>query len=72
VAQGLQIGTDLTGVDLTQLLTRLAGAAKERADGTAVTASATPARAGNGTRTTRAVTAKAAPKQAEPPAETSD
>jgi len=72
VAQGLQIGTDLTGVDLTQLLTRLAGAAKERTDGTAVTASATPARAGNGTRTTRAVTAKAAPKQAEPPAETSD
>jgi len=46
--------------------------AKERTDGTAVTASATPARAGNGTRTTRAVTAKAAPKQAEPPAETSD
>jgi flotillin len=72
VAQGLQIGTDLTGVDLTQLLTRLAGAAKDRADGTAVTASATPARAGNGTRTTRAVTAKATPKQAEAPAETSD
>jgi flotillin len=33
VAQGLQLGTDLTGIDLTQLLTRLAGAAKESAGG---------------------------------------
>jgi hypothetical protein len=31
VAQGLQLGTDLTGIDLTQLLARLAGAAKESA-----------------------------------------
>jgi len=75
VAQGLQLGSDLTGVDLTQLLARLAGVAQERGDGAAAVAastSAAPARAGNGSRTTRAVTAKAAPKQAEPPAETSD
>jgi flotillin len=39
VAQGLQMGTDLTGVDLTQLLARLSGMAQDRANnGKAVTA----------------------------------
>ena len=30
VAQGLQLGTDLTGIDLSALLARLGGAAAER------------------------------------------
>src|SRR5690606_10825243 len=46
VAQGLQLGTDLTGVNLTQLLARLAQRSSERAeatvpDGRAVSAPAT-------------------------------
>jgi flotillin len=75
VAQGLQLGSDLTGVDLNQLLARLAGAAQERAEGAPAVAASTgaaPARAGNGSRTTRAVTAKATPKQASPAAETTE
>jgi flotillin len=43
VAQGIQMGTDLTGVDLTQLLAKLSGVAQERGNGTppkAVTADA--------------------------------
>jgi flotillin len=39
VAQGLQLGTDLTGVDLHALLSRLGGAAKP-ADGKAIERSA--------------------------------
>ena len=39
VAQGLQLGTDLTGVDLHALLARLGGAAKP-ADGKAIERSA--------------------------------
>jgi hypothetical protein len=40
VATGLQLGTDLTGVDLTQLLSRLAQRSKDGApdNGRAVTA----------------------------------
>ena len=65
VAQGLQLGTDLTGVDLTQLLARLSGVAGEQAGQSSQPTTAARPR-GNGR--TRAVTAKPipAPTQAEP------
>jgi flotillin len=64
VAQGLQLGTDLTGVDLTQLLARLSGIAGDRAASATPPAAVAKPKAGNGSRT-RAVGAKAAtaPKQ---------
>jgi flotillin len=74
VAQGLQLGTDLTGVDLRQLLARLSGLAGDRAGQSPSTAAGTRARTGTGNGRTRAVTAKPvpAPTQAEPAAADSE
>jgi flotillin len=62
VTQGLQIGTDLTGIDLTQLLTRISGMARERAT----------AEAGNGAPASprKAVAVKATRPRAASDAET--
>ena len=48
VAQGLQLGTDLTGIDLTQLLARLSGwPAATDGNGTKATARPGPAAGGD-------------------------
>jgi flotillin len=60
VAQGLQLGTDLTGIDLAQLLARLSGAAGGSTGGNGGK-ELTPAPAGR-------AAAKATPKAAEPTA----
>ena len=70
VAQGMQLGTDLTGVDLHQLLARLSSVVGVRAaDGPATEVRP---RAGAGNGRTRAVTAKrvAVPVQTDPDATT--
>jgi flotillin len=63
VAQGLQLGTDLTGVDLSQLLARLASKVGDQTEDSTEPAPAVRSRAGNGRP--RAVSAKPAPAQAE-------
>jgi flotillin len=68
VAQGLQLGTDLTGVDLQQLLTRLSGMAADRAEQSPDATPTTRTRSGSRNGRTRAVTAKPipAPARGEP------
>jgi flotillin len=68
VAQGLQLGTDLTGVDLSQLLARLSDMAGDTPGKNSATTTTTRARTGAGNGRTRAVTAKPipAPAQSEP------
>ena len=78
VAQGLQLGTDLTGVDLTHLLARLSGSAKhegiagDRADKGPATTATTRSRTGAGNGRTRAVTAKPIPAPASGDADQAD
>jgi len=70
VAQGLQLGSDLTGVDLSALLARLAGisADSERAGNGATPATIAPATvAPAAVAPAKVAPAKAAPKAVEPP-----
>ena len=47
VAQGLQLGTDLTGIDLTALLARLGGAARRLGDGAEAAEAGRPGQGGD-------------------------
>jgi flotillin len=70
VAQGLQLGTDLTGIDLTQLLSRLSGMASGSSNGGSggkeLAASPVAETSATKASTSRQSGGRAAPKQVDP------